>query len=136
MASNARKIDPLDLQPRKAIGVSLPFSGNAVFNSTYQTKDAIKANIVNYFLTGPGERYMTPQFGTPLRNLLFENITDQLLDEAEDLVTQGLGEYFPNVEPIRILAKSTPDTNGIQIYINYAIRDTGIEDNISITFEQ
>ena len=42
MAFNVRKIDPIDLQPRKAVGVSLPFSGKAVFNSTFQTKDAIK----------------------------------------------------------------------------------------------
>ena len=51
MAFNIRKIDPIDLQPRKAVGVSLPFSGKAVFNSTFQTKDAIKTNLINYFLT-------------------------------------------------------------------------------------
>ena len=32
MAFNRRKINPLDLQPRKAIGVSLPLSGKSVFN--------------------------------------------------------------------------------------------------------
>ena len=51
MAFNSRRINPLDLQPRKAIGVSLPFSGKAVFNPTYVTKDAIKNNLINYFLT-------------------------------------------------------------------------------------
>jgi len=47
MGYDVKRIDPLDLQPRKAIGVSLPFSGKAVFNSTYQSKDAIKANLIN-----------------------------------------------------------------------------------------
>ena len=39
---SAKKINPLDRQPRKAVGVDLPFSSPSVFNSTYQTKDALK----------------------------------------------------------------------------------------------
>ena len=57
MAFEVKKINPLDRQPRKAVGISLPFSGQAVFNSTYTTKDAIKNNIINFFLTGKGERF-------------------------------------------------------------------------------
>ena len=37
MAFNVKNINPLDRQPRKAIGVDLPFSGDGVFNSTFQT---------------------------------------------------------------------------------------------------
>ena len=36
MATIVPKIFPVDTQPRVAIGVSVPFSGPAVFNSTYQ----------------------------------------------------------------------------------------------------
>ena len=32
MAFDVKKINPLDRQPRKAVGVNLPFSGQAVFN--------------------------------------------------------------------------------------------------------
>jgi len=52
MAFDAKKINPLDRQPRKAVGVNLPFSGQAVFNSNYLTKDAVRNNLINYFLTG------------------------------------------------------------------------------------
>ena len=51
MALDIRKINPLDRQPRKAIGVDLPFSGDGVFNSTYQSKDALKVNLINFLLT-------------------------------------------------------------------------------------
>ena len=51
MAFEVKRINPLDRQPRKAVGISLPFSGQAVFNSTYTTKDAIKNNIINFFIT-------------------------------------------------------------------------------------
>ena len=72
MPFEVKKIDPLDLQPRKAVGVSLPFSGKAVFNQTFETKEAIKNNLIHFFLTGIGERFMNPTFGSGLRPLLFE----------------------------------------------------------------
>lgn len=135
MAFNRRTINPLDQQPRKAVGVSLPFSGKAVFNSTYQTKDAIKTNIINYFLTGVGERYMNPTFGTPLRNQLFENITQDKLSEIKDIIRQGLYLYFPKVIPSVMNLESTPDTNTISFFMSYSISQTNIEDELLINFE-
>ena len=80
MAFEVKKINPLDLQPRKAIGVNLPFTGKAVFNSTFETKEALKANMINYFLTGKGEKYFDPAFGSELRFVVF----DQLNSDTED----------------------------------------------------
>ena len=48
---------PVDTLPDVAVGVSIPFSGKAVFNQTYLTKDQIKSNLINFFLTNKGERY-------------------------------------------------------------------------------
>ena len=135
MAFNRKRINPLDLQPRKAIGVSLPFSGDAVFIPTYQTKDAIKTNIINFFLTGIGERYMNPTFGTPLRNQLFENITQDSLTSVKDIIRQGLYLYFPNVVPSVMEVEGTPDSNTISFFMRYSIKDTNIEDELIINFE-
>ena len=66
MALDVKKINPLDRQPRKAVGLDLPFSGQAVFNSTFQTKDALKINLINYFLTNKGERMLNPTFGSSI----------------------------------------------------------------------
>ena len=41
------KINPIDLQSNVAIGVSLPFNGEGVFNLTYTTKEQIKSNLLN-----------------------------------------------------------------------------------------
>ena len=136
MAFNSRKINPLDLQPRKAIGVSLPLSGKAVFNSTYETKDAIRTNLINYFLTGLGERYLNPSFGTEIRNLMFENINQDMVDRVKSTVRRGLTEYFPKVIPTDFQVLGTPDTNTVTLLLRYAIRDTNIEDEVVINFEQ
>lgn len=136
MAFGIKKIDPLDLQPRKAIGVKIPFSSKSVFESTYQTKDAIKTNLINYLLTGQGERYFEPTFGTPLRNLLFENISQNTVEETKAVIRQGVGLYFPRVNITQMDVEANPDTNTIMVSFTYKLQDTNIEDEIVINFEQ
>lgn len=135
MAFEIKKIDPLDLQPRKAIGVKLPFSGRAVFNSTYESKDAIKTNLINYFLTGAGERFMNPTFGNNLRNSLFENMTDESVKSIDAQIRRDLKVYFPRVEPVNISTVGIPDSNTVQFSLNYRVSETNIEDEVIINFE-
>ena len=135
MTFEAKKINPLDRQPRKAIGVSLPFTGLGVFNSTFATKDAIKNNLINFFLTGKGERFLNPTFGTGLRNLLFENIDKDNVDAIDGEIRDSLRNNFPAVLPIKINTVGTPDTNTVTFSMRYQIQDTGIEDTLAINFE-
>ena len=135
MAFNVKRIDPLDLQPRKAIGVSLPFSGPAVFNSTYLLKDAIKTNLINLLLTGTGERYLNPTLGSGLRSFIFENINEASLLRIKSEVRQSIEIYFPNVSIQTLELTSQPDTNSVMFFIKYMIVDTDIEDEITINVE-
>ena len=136
MAFETKKINPLDLQPRKAVGVALPFSGKAVFNSTFETKEAIKANLINYILTGKGEKYHNPSFGSGIRNLLFENINRDNLTDLEFLVRDAIERYFPKLEILNINLQGAPDSNLISFTLNFRLVDTQIEDEITINFEQ
>jgi phage baseplate assembly protein W len=136
MAFNVKRIDPLDLQPRKAIGVSLPFSGKAVFKSTYQSKDAIKSNLVNLLLTGTGERYLNPFLGTGLRSYLFENITEDLLRKAKADISNIISVYFPRIIILNLQIISEPDSNSIEFFLKYRVSETDIEDEILINIEQ
>lgn len=136
MAFETKKINPLDLQPRKAVGVAIPFSGKAVFNSTYETKEAIKANLINYILTGKGERYHNPTFGSGIRNLLFENINRDNLTDLEFLVRDAIERYFPKLEILNINLQGAPDSNLVSFTLSFRLIDTQIEDEITINFEQ
>ena len=51
MAFSPRKISPLDLKPSTGVGIDLPFNGPTGINTTYTTKDAVKANLLNFILT-------------------------------------------------------------------------------------
>ena len=136
MAYNVQRINPLDLQPRKAVGVALPFQGRAVFNSTYTTKDATKANLVNFFLTGQNERVFNVDFGAGLRNFLFEAITEDKLEEVTERIKNALKVYFSQIQVNSLKIQAEPDQNLISFELKYSVRETNITDEILINFEQ
>lgn len=139
MAFGAKRIYPIDLQPSTAVGVGLPFNGQAVFNSTYTTADALKYNIINYFLTNPEERYLNANFGAGLRAFIFEQIATGNLDFLKQDIQQKLSIYFPAVQVQQVDVYTTSadtDNNQILIRIAYSIAGTGISDNLQITFQQ
>jgi len=135
MAFDAKRINPIDRQPRKAVGVSLPFSGKAVFNSTFETKEAIKSNIINYLLTGKGERYMNPTFGSGIRDELFTNVNRENTSSLEVKVATELRNYFPNLAIIQLSITPSPDSNMISLSISFKVKETQVEDEVTINFE-
>jgi phage baseplate assembly protein W len=134
MAFGAKQIFPNDTRARVAIGIDLPLNGNAVFNPNYQTKDAIKSNLINYFLTNPGERNGNPTFGAGLRTFLFEQITNDNLDFLEENIQEKLKNYFPSVKVEDVELTSNQDKNEIKINITYSINNTGINDKLELSF--
>jgi hypothetical protein len=136
MAYRVQRISPVDLQPRKAVGVSVPFSGGAVFNSTYQTKDALRSNLINFFLTGKNERVLNLNIGSGLRDFIFEAITEDSIDIAKEKIRRDLENYFPTLQVNELVLESYVDQNLISFKLAYSIRETNITDEVSINFEQ
>lgn len=136
MAIKVQQIDPLDLRTAVGVGVNLPFSGRAVFNTTYTTRDAIKANLVNYFLTDKRERVLNPTFGSGIKNLLFDNINEELLLNLRSRILREITLYFPRVEVKDLQINSQPDTNQINVYMSYTLKNSNVDDEILINIEQ
>jgi len=134
MAYNVININPLDLQPSKGVGIKVPFDGPTGLNITYTTKEAVKSNILNFFLTGKRERIMNPNMGAGIREQLFEQITNNTVENLEDIIAFGLNDYFPQVQLTNLNVSATPDQNIIQIYFSYSIKNTNIQDEITINF--
>ena len=134
MAFNPQQIYPIDLNASKAVGVDIPFNGNAVFKSNYLTKDAIKNNLINFFLTNPGERYLNPTFGGNLRKQLFEQITEGNLDNFKLSLSTLLSFNFPSVKVENLDITSNTDEQTVFVTLKYSVIDTGINDQIEIAF--
>jgi phage baseplate assembly protein W len=134
MAFGAKQIFPNDLKPRVAIGVDLPFNGAGVFVLNYTTKDAIKNNLINFFLTNPGERPANPNFGAGLRNYIFTQINTNNLDFIKEDIQEKLNFNFPNIIVNSVEVLGQEDYNTINIIIKYSIANTRINDTIQLTF--
>jgi phage baseplate assembly protein W len=134
MAFGAKQIFPNDTRPRVAIGVDIPFNGNSVFIPNYQTKEAIKNNLINYFLTNPGERPGNPEFGAGLRAYIFTQITEGNLDFLKEDIQNKLSTYFPSVGVEEVAVTANEDNNQILVTIKYFVSNTGINDSLELSF--
>lgn len=134
MPVGAKKIFPIDRKPSIAVGVSIPFNAPAVFNSTYTTQDAVRNNLINFFLTNQNERYLNNTFGGNLRATIFEQLSNENLEGLEDLIQEQLKTFFPSVVVQSLELLSNPDINSLTIDLKYNVIDTGIEDEIQLQF--
>ena len=123
-----------DLSPAVGIGVNLPFNEGGVFTPNYQTAQAIKNNLINYFLTNPGERPGNPTFGGGVWKFIFTQINSDNLDFLREDVQQKIATEFPlvNVQELNVLNNS--DNNEVTVQIYYNVINTAIEDTLNLNF--
>lgn len=83
-------LHPEDIPKNKAVGITLPFNRNTYnrtaqqaynappardvgpFQLSYSTEDQAVSNYINLLLTRRGERVMHPDFGTLVRDMVFD----------------------------------------------------------------
>ena len=133
------KINPIDLpqNDKVAVGVTFPFDGPAVFNSSYTTKDQVKSNLINLLLTSPGERLMNPEFGVGIRQYLFEQVIDK--EFLKNKITDGAQIYIPQIEIDDVFIKrenltTTPELHTIRISLYYKVLADRSTDAILLNF--
>ena len=118
-----------------ALGFSIPFSGRAVFNPTFTTREVVKTNLVNWLLTNRGERVFRPNFGADLRALIWEGINDGTTSALESRIRDNIAANFPSIEVRKINFDNQPDQNTINFILTYSIQNMGAEDEINIALQ-
>lgn len=126
------RIDPLDLDTRKAIGVKVPFTKKGVFQFNYTTKDQIKSNLINLLLTSPGERYHEPLYGVGMREILFDqnSETNERIQNLRARIDQNISFHLPQIQLINL--KVTPEDKILNIKIEYRVLLDNDTNEISI----
>jgi phage baseplate assembly protein W len=133
MPINPQYIDPLNLNPNIAVGVNIPFNGPSVFTPNYTTQEAIKNNLINFFLTEPGELPLNPTFGGGLRSFLFQQIESENISNLKNDVSNKLTTYFPSVNVISLdVFETTGVSNSLTVSLKYSYQNT--VDNILFNF--
>lgn len=134
MAFNQQQINPLDLNPNVAVGINLPLSGPAVFVSNYTTYDALKTDLINFFLTNPGERPMNPTFGGGLRDFIFDQIEEENINGLKENIEFKLQKYFSQIGISSLEVLQNADNNTLIVELKYFISNSNIQDTITFEF--
>lgn len=57
----------------------------------------IKSDLLVLLLTEPGERVMLPEFGTPLKEFLFEQNDNVLLEQIKERISLSISTWEPRI---------------------------------------
>jgi phage baseplate assembly protein W len=128
------RVNPLDLQKSRAIGISIPFNGGGVFKSTLSTQAQIKSNLINLLLTSKGERPFNPRFGSDFKKLLFEPLTDVLTDSIKENILISINTFIPEITVTGMDIIPNTEENSITAMVSYKLKISGTKDQIYIDF--
>jgi phage baseplate assembly protein W len=59
--------------------------------------DQVRSDLLVLLLTNPGERVMLPEFGTPLRSLLFEPNDPTVELQARNMIIKSIAQWEPRI---------------------------------------
>lgn len=93
-----------DLNPDIFIGLKLPFNRDksGLFGRTQTTLEQAGSNIKNLLLTAKGERVMQPDFGSRLRELLFEQYTEDLTERIKQEIQEAMSTWLPYIDIAKV----------------------------------
>ena len=129
-----------DQDKRVSVGIDFPFArvpnGDGYFKTTESTVDSIKNNIKLLLQTHQGERVFQPNLGMNLRQLLFEQITDDTTLQIENNIVDVFEKWLPFVELRNIEIENRDEVNQININIEFNIKRTPNSlESVQVTFE-
>jgi phage baseplate assembly protein W len=122
-------------------GISFPFNFNAVGKTGHSLTVGVSENyqhihesIWQILGTYIGERVMLPEFGSKLKELLFEGNNAVLKSLARTYVIQALKRWEKRIIVKDAQMVATEDANLLNIYITYTIIADQVEGNYVYPF--
>ena len=95
-----------------------PLSGDLI---TLKNENAIARAVRNIVSTTPGEKLFSPDFGSSVSEILFENVDDITAVSIKDEIRSSLANYEPRVELIDVKVDPNFDENQFDVLITYRI---------------
>ena len=97
-----------------------PVTGDVV---TRTDVEAVKRSVMNIVLTNKYERPFKPNFGTSLRDLLFELNTSRQLRKVQRRIKETLEKTEPRIMNVSVIL-SNDDSHEVNITIVYDIKNS------------
>ena len=114
---------PLQRVSQSFKDISMSFGANPLTNDLIAIKNAnaISRSVRNIVMTIPGEKPFNPDFGSNVRNLLFENMDSVSAGLIVDEIRTSIQNYESRVELMTVEAFPDFDNNSYDVNIVYDI---------------
>jgi phage baseplate assembly protein W len=124
----------------RTISITFPFRDDEVsgkllrMNTT--TLEDIRSSLYFFVTTNKGERWYDPDFGTKLKEFLFEKNDAIVASEIKASLKKDIEKYFKNLLIEEITIDQSENTNTLNINIDFLYTNlyTTTSDSISISF--
>jgi phage baseplate assembly protein W len=87
-------------------------------------ENAIKASVKHLVLTGHYERPFHSEIGSPIRDMLFENVTPLMIASLRRAIEDIINNYEPRVDLLNVNVFDNLDNNAISVTIVFKIKNT------------
>ena len=103
--------------------LNLDFTAHPVTGDVARVKDttSVKRGIKNVLMTQNGERLFNPEFGSGIRNLLFEQMTDLTAQRLESEVRSAITSWEDRAELLAIIVTPEEEYNRYRVAVTFRV---------------
>ena len=114
--------------------LSFDFTANPQTGDVATVKDAVsvKRGIKNVLLTAPFERLFQPEFGSGIKNILFEPMTPLTEQRLSDACADAIDAWEKRASVIEIAVISEEDYNRYRVAIKFSINNSLITEEVDV----
>ena len=116
----ARSVREIDRNDDKYVGIRFPlgYSSEGFFYKTKTVLEQSTDNVRNLLLTTPGERIFQPNFGSRLKNIVFEQGQD-IPNRIEETIRSSVDNFLPYINIINVF--TIQEQNQINVQVEFSV---------------
>ena len=124
----ARSVREIDRNDDKYVCIRFPlgYSPEGFFYKTKTVLEQSKANLRNLLLTTPGERIFQPNFGSRLKNIVFEQGQD-IPNRIEETIRSSVDNFLPYINIINVFTIQEQNQVNVQVEFSVPLNPDTIE---------
>lgn len=107
-----------------------------MFEQSTTLLQQVRSNLKNLLLTKKGERVMQPDFGTDLHRLLFDQLTEDTMDNVRLTINEAVERWMPFLEVREVSVTGDPvsEVHQINVKLSYRFRNNpNVTDSITVS---
>lgn len=99
----------------------------------YTNEESVKRSIRNLILTEKYDRMFQPEVGCRIKSLLFENMSDIVVEQIKNVIQETIDTYEPRARVLDIIVQPNESRQAYDIYIYFEVINSINPVSINIT---